>query len=316
MTPYYYDYVMQKSALLDLQAYTEAGKAIAREVAQNAVESRDLICRAVCVAGSYAWRYAGTARASLALSTAAHQCTVANVSNVMAQVRARGIMGFSDNDSLVAPVHPLLAADLLADTTFLAVEEYGPGKMQGIMNGEVGKYKLQNLRFLSSPWAKLYLSGGLTTHTATDFTAALAAGATAGTVTSGTGLSVGEYISIGTLEAAGTLNSDGTTSDRHEMVQLLSVSTNDLTWIGVGSPDSATNTGCRFAHASGAACTQASTVAAVPICGSESILGTYSEMFGKDPKHFEHPVVTHAPGLRCTTTVGSGMVGSPGMNAR
>jgi hypothetical protein len=127
---------------------------------------------------------------------------------------------------------------------------------------------------------------------------AIAAGATACTVASGTSLAVGDYISIGTLEEAGTLNTTtGVTSNRHEMVQLLSVSTNDLTFIGVGTPDSATNTGCRFAHDTGVAVTEAYTVAAVPICGSESILGTYSEMFGKDPKHFEHPVITHAPGL-------------------
>jgi hypothetical protein len=298
MTPYYYDYVMQKSALLDLQAYTETGKAIAREVARNAVESRDRICRAVAVGGSYAWRYGGTARTSLVYGTAGHKASLANFSSIMAQIQARGTLGFGDNDSMVAPVHSLLAADILADSTFLAIEEYGPGKMQGLMNAEIGKYKLLNLRFLSNRTAKLYLSGGRTvTGAATALSGAIAAGATACTVDSGTSLAVGDYISLGTLEAAGTLNTDGTTSDRHEMVQLLSVSTNDLTFIGVGTPDSATNTGCRFAHASGAAVTEAYTVAAVPICGSESILGTYSEMFGKDPKHFEHPVITHAPGL-------------------
>jgi hypothetical protein len=298
MTPYYYDYVMQKSALLDLQAYTEAGKAIVYEVAQNAIISRDSICRAACVGGSYAWRYGGVARTALVYATSGHKASLSNFAAVMAQIQARGTKGFGDNDSMVAPVHPLMAYDVLADSTFLAMEEYGPGGMKSLMNAEIGKYKLLNLRFLSSRTAKLYLAGGSTVSNAhTHLSAAVAAGATAATVDSGTGFAAGDYLSLGTLEAAGTLQTDGTTTDRQEMVQLLSVSTNDLTWIGVGSPDSATNTGCRFVHASGADVVESCTVAAVPICGSESILGTYSEMFGKDPKHFEHPVITHAPGL-------------------
>lgn len=298
LTPAYYHWGTRKTNIVDLQDYVAMGKPIAREVARNGSESVDNLIRAVSIAGSYAWRYGGVARASLNLATAAHQLTTANLSSVMAQIRSRGIRGFSDNDSMVGLIHPLCAADALADSTFLAVEEYGPGKMQGIMNAEFGKYKLMNLRFLSSYRAKLYLSGGLTTHTATTLNGAIAAGATAATVTSGTGLSVGEYISLGTLEAAGTLNTTtGVTTDRHEMVQLLSVSTNDITFLGVGTPDSATNVGCRFAHADAAAVTQATTVAAIPICGSESILGTYATRYGKTPQNFEHEVATDDPGI-------------------
>ncbi len=301
LTPYYYDFVMQKSILLDLQDYVSIGKPISREVARNGSESVDRLIRGVCIGGSYVWRYGQVARASLVYATTGHKASVANLSAIMAQVRSRGILGFSDNNSLVAPIHPLLAVDLLADSTFLAAEEYGPSQMKGIMNAEVGMYKLMNLRFLSSYTAKLYLSGGTALQAATTTTAALAAGATTVPVTEQTGLTAGAWISLGTLEGAGTLQTDGTTLDRHEMVlvtaQAGSSGAGNLTVQGIGTPDSGTNVGCRFAHTSGVAVTEACTVAAVPICGTESILGTYATMWGKTPKNFEHSVATHAPDI-------------------
>ena len=178
---------------------------------------------------------------------------------------------------------------MLQDTDFKNVKYRHPNEIFKNMPG----FTFAGIRFVPHRAGKLYLSGGATAQAATTLSAAVAAGATSCTVASATGLAAGDYITLGTLEA-----------NDADQVQITVVSGTDLTIKGGGNTPG--NLGCAYAHASGAAVTEAANVAAVPIIGKNSLKGVHGDDTGR------YGIATLAEGLDVLQTGGQGRFVYPG----
>jgi N4-gp56 family major capsid protein len=261
---------MRISKYLEATAYTNAHKAAAESIAANVIDSTELLARAAYISGTRVYRPAGVARTALAHATAAHRLDYANITNMVAI--ARGLeMPEVAGGGYVAIIHPSLSADLMADSNWLAVNEYagGKGASGNMFTGEVGQ--LAGVRFEVSPFGKVYWGGATASHTSTT-NGAILAGATSFVITTDGGYAAGDWCTVGALETVNT-----------ESVQVTSVaSTPTFTIVGMGNTE--TNTGFKFAHDSGVAVNQAESAAACVLVGAESVGYVYSSVTGPDAK--------------------------------
>lgn len=279
LTPAEYGDVLGTTALAMTESYDDQKAVMAKLSGQQMAQSLDFILRSALLAGSWV-EYPAGAVARTALGTTSHKISFAFITQVIAKAKNQQIVPIR-GESFATVVNPLALPDVMADSTWLAVSEYQ--NKDGIFKGEVGE--LGGLAFISHRYGKLYLGGGLVAQAATTVaTTAVAAGDTAVTVASGTGLSNGDYITLGTLEAADA-----------ERVQIVSGgTTTSLVVRGIGNAPG--NFGCAKAHAVGAAVTEAPNVAAIPIFGKMSVHGVAGTLYGgKMGDHGLDWVVTNIP---------------------
>jgi N4-gp56 family major capsid protein len=259
---YEYGNVVQTTRMLSIENYADVGKQAAFAVAQNHTKSLDMLVRTAAIGGTWV-TYPISVGARTALDDTNDLMTFADTMYWRGLIADSSIQGFGNDLAII--VHPSVLAGVASDTNFLTAKAYLDSS--AVFNGEVGK--LGGFRFISHEYGKLYLSGGTTTHAETTLSAAAAAGATTCEITTSTGLTAGEYITVGTLEDAGS-----------EQVMLTSWSSSTATFVGRGN--SATNFGFKYAHASGAAVTQAPNVGGCVVVGRNSLFGAYAKDLGKD----------------------------------
>lgn len=196
------------------------------------------------------------------------------IQGMLQSAKAPGFDSDANNVSRYATVvHNLVAQDARQAAGYLPALQMREGS-DTLFNGELGD--INGLVFHISEQGKVYPGAGQTAQAATTLNGAVVAGATSIVVTDATGLSVGDFISLGTVE---TDNTDPTTV---EMVYISAVNGTTLTVYGAGYASGDTSTpGLRYAHASGAAVTEAATVGAIPIFGPRSCMMAYAEDTGR-----------------------------------
>lgn len=264
LTPYEQGNVVQTTKMLDLEAYTDVGKMAAIAIGQNQARSIDRLVRDAAVGGTWVFYVVG-ATTRTDLDTTNDLLTFSDLMVGVAHAKNASVPEF--DGGFVAIANPLVIAGLAADSAWLNVQ-YNQLGGTGILNGEVGK--LAGVRFVSHEYGKLYLGGGaaLNSHSATTITEPLSAGDTTATTTT-TNLQVGGYVTIGTLEAANT-----------EQVMVTAIGTGTIAFRGEGN--TATNFGCKYAHADNSALTYAANAAGIVLIGANSLYGAYASDPGKD----------------------------------
>ena len=200
-----------------------------------------------------------------------------------AALRASRAPGFemdgNGQPNYVSVVHGALVQDLPETAGYLPALQYQSGRDE-LFNGELGN--IRGLRFVESAQGKVYPGAGAVAQAATTITASVAAGGTTCVVASATGIAVGDIITLGTVEP-GTSNSETeTTYPDLENVLVTGVSGTTITIAGLGfSTGDIATPGFRYAHASGAAVTEAALVAALPIFGPRSVMKAYAAEVGE-----------------------------------
>lgn len=258
---YEYGNVVQQTRMLTLENYADQGKMAAYAVGQNQAKSIDKLIRDAAVGGTWV-TYALTVGARTDLDSTNDVMVFADIMAARGLIQNASVPEF--DDGFVSIANPLVIAGIAGDTAFTAMSQYS--KPENLLKGEVGKWG--GLRFISHEYGKLYLGGGATTAAATTVTEPLSAGDTTATTTT-TNLAVGGYITIGTLEAANT-----------EQVLCTAIGTGTITFVGEGN--TATNFGCKYAHADNAVLNYATNVGGVVLLGRNSLFGAYAKDIGKD----------------------------------
>ena len=173
------------------------------------------------------------------------------------------------NDNYATVVHSLVAQDFKFTDGYLTALQGREGR-DDLFNGEIGN--IAGLRIMESQQGKIYQGAGTATQAATTLAAAAAAGATTITVTSATGLTVGDFITIGAVEA----ETVATESDKIETVQITKVTSAVLTIIGMGYGAGGVSVpGLRYDHANATVVVEAAMVAAIPLFGPKSVMKAY-----------------------------------------
>lgn len=260
-----YGNVVQSTELLDVESYPDEGQMAAQAVGQNAAKSMDRLVRAAAIGGSWVY-YPNNNTARTGLDATNDLITFARLNQMVSWARNRAIPGFGNHFAVV--LNPLAMVDVMGDSVWQAAHEYSGTETKAIFDAEVGY--LSGLHFISHEYGKIYLSGG-TLAQATTLSAAVAAGATTCSVADATGLAANDWVTLGTLESSSA-----------EQVQITAISGTDLTIRGIGNTD--TNFGCKYAHASGAAVTEAANVAGVVLIGPRSIPALYASAIGREPR--------------------------------
>ena len=274
--------VVQTTRFLEnIAAYTDIGKVAARMVAKNMAVRRDKILRNAIVYSATDVIYGGTATTRNGLDTTNDKITYAKIVEAVERARSKGVPALPDGTYFTV-VHPAIMQDLVTleewknPAYYQNVTIITDGSFKGIENGRLPYEfaRLYDLRFVRSPYGKLFLGAGTAAQTATTLSAAAAAGATTVTVTSATGLTAGDYITIGTVESGSTVQ------HTTEQVLITNVNGTTLTIKGGGAEGEVGDTGLKFAHANGSAVTEAPNVAAIPILGPESAVIAFASDVG------------------------------------
>jgi N4-gp56 family major capsid protein len=273
MTIYEYGDVVQTTHFLGVTAFTDVEKGAAKVIGKSQAESIDKVIRNVGVGGTLVM-YPGAVTARASLDATNDKIDWEFINQLYAMAVSLGIEPFEDG-SYASIIHPIMIPDIrdllenvgtYADPTVIYTGQ--PGQVAGgaKFRGEIGK--IGRVRFIAHKHGKLYLGEGTDAQTATDLDGAVTAGATSITVTSATGIAVGDWITI----------DEGETTA--EQVLVTAVSGADITVRGGGNKR--TNLGLKYAHADEATVSEAPNVAAVPILGPSSIYGRFATDPGKN----------------------------------
>jgi N4-gp56 family major capsid protein len=274
LTPTSRGEALQWSESLDVQAYTDYGKARVEALGKNQMESVEILARDVATQGSLVLRAA--ARASLDAGTSTHYLTDKAISEVQAVLQQYKAPAFIDGarQSIVAIISPALYHDLRLTANVLTVGAYV--QPQIILNfelGQIGPFKL-----IVSPWAKSFYGQGAANASAaaTTLNGAVKALDKTMIVASATNISAGKWLNI--LDVAETGNTHSPTNERVKWVS----GTTTVTLVGEGA-----NGGLRFDHVSGVAVTNADSVHTAVFGGPmsfakayDSVTGEFGEMVG------------------------------------
>lgn len=261
--------VLQQSELIHIQNYAENFESeLINVLAENAVESIDLVAQAQALQGNFVMR--AVARASLDAGTAGHRLSEAEfdkAGNMLYEFKVpmwmpSGDANLSEDDSggaWFAIIPPDAYYDLRVNSTNItAIYQYQQGEKYFKHElGALGKFKL-----IVAPWAKVFGGAGADNGTAVATTLSAAADKldTVITVASATNITVGRYLTIGTEETGDTHY------ETNQRVRVASVNGNDVTIIAAGA-----NGGLRFDAANGAAVRNADSVYPVVYGGPGSL---------------------------------------------
>lgn len=244
----------------------------AEKIGNNRALTVDRIIRTAVLGGTNV-RYPGTVGARTDLDATNDKVDEDLLIQLWADAIAAGIEPF-ESGNFVVPCSPLLAGDIARLTTFRNVQYRRVGDGLDALLGGVGQsFTFMGFHFLVHRYGKLYLSGGATAQAATTLSAAVSRGDTTMSLTSDSGIAVGDYVTVGPLE------------DRiAEQVQIVSGSASPWGILGGGSHTN--NLGFRYPHAALVAVTEAANVAALPVIGRNSIKGVYAADLGRQGRVF------------------------------
>ena len=249
-------------------AYTNFEAEYVKKVGENMMLSVDLLASVAANTGALA--KSAAARSSLDAGTTAHRLSKAIFATASVMLTALKVPSFtSDRGSRwMAIMHPFAFADLMSDSTILAIGQYQDKNVA--LNFELGE--LNGFSLIVSPWAKMFWGSGAANSTAVATT--LAAGAssldTSITVAAAGSTAVGQRMLIGTVETANTHYAT------NESVIVKSVVSNTIGIIGEGE-----NGGLRYNHAIGEAFKNNDNVASVVFGGPESLAKVYDTAVGE-----------------------------------
>lgn len=267
VTPAMYGRAVVTSEELRFRGRSDVRSAGAKLVSQNRVRSIDRLIRNGVLGGSNIFLLGGQSLRT-DLDATSDKVTYNYLRQLHALASAMDIEPIGPENTFIAPIHPLLQADIQDLTEYKEIQYRRPVNLQGKeINAGVQPFIFAGFHFIPHKWGKIYMSGG-TLAQATTLSADVAAGATSITVASAAGLAVSDHITLGTLEATDA-----------ETVRITVVAGTTLTVAGVGNL--ASNLGCRYAHSSGDAVTEAAFAAAIPVIGRNSIKGVYGANTGR-----------------------------------
>lgn len=259
---------IQLTTLARFQSKPNVRQAGAELIAKQMGESVDTLIRNVILGGTFIYM-PNNLLARTGLDATSDLITYARLVDMVGLARSMGLVPFA-NDTFAAPVHPFVMAEIMGLTEFKESAVYrnlGDPDKHKVFKYEA--FEFAGIRFVPSRLGKLYLGGGTVAQAATTIaTTAVVAGDTTITVTSDTGLAIGDWITVGTLEAADA-----------EQVQITVISTTPILSIQ-GAGNSVSNRGFKYAHAIGAAIVESANVAAIPLVGKGSIKGLYVDEVG------------------------------------
>ncbi len=197
-------------------------------------------------------------------------------------LRAAGAPGSSTDGNgepkYMTVVNEILGFDIIQTAGFLPALQNREGR-DDLFNGEVGD--ILGLRFITSAQGKVYPGAGNTAQAATTLNGAVAIGATTITVTSATGLAVGDIITVGPIEDGATIATESGDSEITENVLITAVAGSVLTIAGLGFVENDVSTpGLRYAHANATNVVEADLVAAMPVFGPQSVMKAYATRVG------------------------------------
>jgi hypothetical protein len=263
---------LQWAENLDIQVYTDYARKRIKKLAENALESIEILAIAAALQGT--WVERATARASLDAGTASHRASDSVFRKMHARMLSLKIPGFINDageaNVWAAIMHPYPFHDISESGNVDAIGTY---QRAGIhLNFELGQ--VGPFRLVVSPYAKVFFSAGAdnasncattlngaTNPLATSFTTAADKSATATTVP----------WTIGTEETASTFY------PTNEQVMVNTVTTTSVSAF-VGQAE---NGGLRFAHANGAAVRNADSVYTIAFGGPGSLVKVYAPEVGE-----------------------------------
>jgi len=263
---------LQWAENLDIQVYTDYAKKRIKKLAENALESIEILAIDAALQGTWVERAA--ARASLDAGTASHRASDSVFRKMHARMLSLKIPGFMNDmgeaNVWSAIMHPYVFHDISESGNVDAIGTY---QEKGIhLNFELGQ--VGPFRLVVSPYAKVFFSAGAdnasncattldgaTDPLATSFTTADDKSSTATTVP----------WTIGTEETGNTFY------PTNEQVMVNTVSTTSVSAF-VGQAE---NGGLRFAHANGAAVRNADSVYTIAFGGPGSLVKVYAPGVGE-----------------------------------
>jgi N4-gp56 family major capsid protein len=274
--------VVQTTRLLSIASYTNIEQVAARAVGKNQAERIDTIIRDSVAYGATDKMYANNLAALTDLDATNDLLDYSDIAGAKARMKSRGVPPFPGGD-YVTIINPIATPDLsFSNSVWQAVSEYSDPTLictgdltvlakGGRWPGEIGR--IAGVRFIEHEYGAVLFGAGTTAQAATTLAAAVAAGDTSFDVADATGITAGDWITIGTLPT------NSTAQPTTEQVLVTNVATNTLTIQGAGNaPD---DWGLKFAHASGAAVTEAANVIALPIMGPESAVVAWADEVGE-----------------------------------
>ena len=264
---------MQWSEKLDIQVYTDYAERRIAKLADNAMESIEIIASAAATKGTFIERAA--ARASLDAGTAAHWASDSVFRKMHAQMLSLRVPGFrndqGESNVFAAIMHPYAFHDISESGNVDAIGTYqDKGIHLNFELAQVGPFRL-----VVSPNAKTFFGAGSAnadpTATSPNSTnSKLITNFTMTTSPTSSG-SFPEIWTIGTLETGNTHYPD----NEQILVSAVSVSVVD-TFVGTGE-----NGGLKFIHTNTDTVTNADSVYTIVFGGPESIYKLYAPSVGE-----------------------------------
>jgi len=272
-----YGNCIEVTKFLVATAYADVYKQAAYINGYNLAESYDYIARAVFGQGSRVWfQNKHTARNQFAGTTVtADQMTIRFI-ELLSLVAARSAkMPLYEDGAVATALHPFVFYDLMQDQTnggLRTMAQYSHPEL--LFNGELAYWG--GLRMIVTANAKGFWGAGAaqTTPVATTLASAANPGDTQITVASGTGITAGMWLAIQDASEPGN-----TWSDSNELFMVTSVAGAVITGFAL-DPGPGDAAGLRFAHAVGAAVTNANSVYPIPVFGPNSVTKAASDWTG------------------------------------
>jgi hypothetical protein len=263
---------LQWSENLDIQVYTDYAKKRIKKLAENALESIEILAIAAALQGTWVERAA--ARASLDAGTAAHRASDSVFRKMHARMLSLKIPGFMNDmgeaNVWSAIMHPYVFHDISESGNVDAIGTYqDKGIHLNFELGQVGPFRL-----VVSPYAKVFFSAGAdnASNGATTFGAA--------TDPLATSFTTAADISSAATTVPWTLGTEETANvfyPTNEQVMVNTVTTTTISAL-VGQAE---NGGLRFAHAATDAVRNADSVYTIAFGGPGSLVKVFAPEVGE-----------------------------------
>lgn len=260
---------LQWSEEMDIDQYTDFTARRYRLVGEAMAETIDSLARDAALQGTQVMRFA--ARASLDAGTTTHYLNGAAMEEVNVQLQTLKVAPFLMNgrNEYFAIMHPSAFYDLRSSDTILPVAQYQESNIALRYElGQLGPFKL-----IVSPYAKVFIGQGAANATAVSTTLSAASSALDTTIALSSSANIASgYKWLNIIDTAETSNTHVGTNERVKYVS----GTSTATIVGSGA-----NGGLKYAHAAGAAVTNADSVYAVAYGGPASIAKAFDAVTGE-----------------------------------
>ena len=263
---------LQWSENLDIQVYTDYAMRRVSKLADNAVESIEVLANAAAVQGTWVERAA--ARASLDAGTASHRASDSVFRKMHGQMLSLKVPCFANENgeanTWAAIMHPFAFHDISESGNVDAIGTYqDKGIHLNFELGQVGPFRL-----VVSPNAKTFFGAGAANADPTADKLAAAASPLATTLyENATMTSEGILPQRFTL---GTIETGGTNYPMNEQILITSVSGTVISFVGTGE-----NGGIRFAKTTSDTLVNADSVYTIVFGGPESLYKLYAPSVGE-----------------------------------